>query len=104
MADVGRGGGWREHEHDGIGVADEAAEAMFPILAAGDAVSVDGGGKAVKRKRRIELIREFQVVTTVRNKDAELAGIVRSHACPPNERISAQQYAQTTAWSWTNVS
>ena len=76
-ADFGARRARREHENHRVGLADQVAEASFPVLATGDAVTVDDTLKAASIERRIELVGEVQVVATVGDKDAKLSFVGR---------------------------
>ena len=52
-ADFGARRGRREHENHRVGLADQVAETSFPVLATGDAVTVDEALKAASVERRI---------------------------------------------------
>ena len=77
IADFGARRVRREHENHRVGLADQVAEASFPVLATGDAVAIDETLKAVSIERRIELVGEVQVVAAVGNEDAKLPFVGR---------------------------
>ena len=54
-----------------VGLADQASQASFPVLATGDAVAVDDALNPVSNER--QLVGEAQVVAAVRDEDAKLA-------------------------------
>src|SRR5262245_8857714 len=76
-ADFGARRGRREHENHRVGLADQVAEALLPVLATGDAVAVEDARKAASIERRIELVGKVQVVAAIRDEDAKLAPVRR---------------------------
>jgi hypothetical protein len=82
------------HKHDCVGVADERAKPLLPVLARGDAVPVERGREPAKAKRRVDNIREVEVVAAVGDEDVELAGFFRHGLCPGGSL--ANPGAQTT--------
>jgi hypothetical protein len=65
-----------------VGLANQVAEASFPVLTTGDAVTVDETLEVVER--RIELVSEVQVVAAVGDEDAKLPFIGR---CRPTRLL-----------------
>ncbi len=94
--DVGRRRGRREHEHHGLGLADEVAETPAPFLAAGDGVAVQGRLVTQEPQRDIELIGEIEILAAVGDEDAQSAAFVgrrlagrRPGVLPVHDRSSA---------------
>src|SRR5262249_34672805 len=74
-ADFGARRTRRDHEYNCVRIADQVAEASFPVLAAGNVVTVDEALEAASIKRRVELVREDQVVAAVGDEDAKLTPV-----------------------------
>src|SRR5262245_18686711 len=77
IADWGKRRSGREHENDRVSLADQVGKTSFPVLATGDAVTVDETLEAANIECFIELVGELQVVATVGNKDAKLPFVGR---------------------------
>src|SRR5271166_1954797 len=56
-----------------VGVADESAEALLPLLASGNALSVDAGAKACEPQSRIYVARLME-----RHGDAKLTDLLQT--------------------------
>jgi hypothetical protein len=54
-----------------MGVADEMAETLFPVLAGGDALAVDGD-REIAEEEQAKRVREREVVAAIGNEDVEL--------------------------------
>src|SRR5262249_45552213 len=86
--------GWREDENHRVDLPDQVAEASLPVLATGDALTVNDALKAACIERRIQLVGKLQIIAAVGDKDAKLALVGRvgvgSLAAEPCHLVSAK--------------
>ena len=71
-ADVGLGRRRGGHEDDRVAIANERAEPPLPVLAGRDAVPVERRLEPAEAKRRVDHVREVEIVATVRDEDVDL--------------------------------